>query len=32
VLVEDSYVLVPLDQPQRLAEVIDAHMNWTDAG
>jgi pimeloyl-ACP methyl ester carboxylesterase len=32
VIVEDSYVLVPLDQPRRLAEVIDEHMNWADAG
>jgi pimeloyl-ACP methyl ester carboxylesterase len=31
VIVEDSYVLVPLDQPRRLAEIIDAHMNWSDA-
>jgi pimeloyl-ACP methyl ester carboxylesterase len=31
VIVEDSYVLVPLDQPRRLAEIIDAHMNWWDA-
>jgi pimeloyl-ACP methyl ester carboxylesterase len=30
-IVEDSYVLVPLDQPRRLAELIDAHMNWSDA-
>jgi pimeloyl-ACP methyl ester carboxylesterase len=32
VIVEDSYVLVPLDQPRRLAEVIDAHMLWSQAG
>jgi hypothetical protein len=31
VLVQNSYVLVPLDQPRRLAEVIDEHMNWPDA-
>ena len=31
-IVEDSYVLVPLDQPRRLAEIIDAHMNRPDAG
>jgi pimeloyl-ACP methyl ester carboxylesterase len=31
VIVEDSYVLVPLDQPRQLAEIIDAHMNWSDA-
>jgi len=31
VIVEDSYVLVPLDQPRRLAQVIDEHMNWSDA-
>jgi pimeloyl-ACP methyl ester carboxylesterase len=31
VIVEDSYVLVPLDQPRRLAEIIDAHMTWSDA-
>jgi hypothetical protein len=29
VTVEDSYVLVPLDQPRRLAEVIHEHMNWS---
>jgi pimeloyl-ACP methyl ester carboxylesterase len=28
VTVEDSYVLVPLDQPRLLAEVIHEHMNW----
>jgi pimeloyl-ACP methyl ester carboxylesterase len=31
VIVEDSYVLVPLDQPRRLAQVIDDHMNGSDA-
>jgi pimeloyl-ACP methyl ester carboxylesterase len=31
VIVEDSYVLVPLDHPRRLAEVIDEHMKWADA-
>jgi pimeloyl-ACP methyl ester carboxylesterase len=31
VIVEDSYVLVPFDQPRRLAQVIDEHMNWSDA-
>jgi pimeloyl-ACP methyl ester carboxylesterase len=30
VIVEDSYVLIPLDQPQRLAEVIREHMRWTE--
>jgi pimeloyl-ACP methyl ester carboxylesterase len=30
VIVEDSYVLVPLDQPERLAELIRAHMDWAD--
>lgn len=29
VIVEDSYVLVPLDQPERLAELIRGHMDWT---
>jgi pimeloyl-ACP methyl ester carboxylesterase len=32
VVVEDSYALVPLDQPRRLAEVIEEHMIWSDAG
>jgi pimeloyl-ACP methyl ester carboxylesterase len=32
VIVEDSYVLVPLDQPERLAEVIRAHMDWAGDG
>ena len=31
-IVEDSNVLVPLDQPRRLAVIIEAHMNWSDAG
>jgi pimeloyl-ACP methyl ester carboxylesterase len=31
VIIEDSYVLVPLDQPRRLAQVIDDHMNGSDA-
>lgn len=28
VTVDDSYVLVPLDQPRRLAELIREHMRW----
>jgi pimeloyl-ACP methyl ester carboxylesterase len=32
VIVDDSYVLVPLDQPERLAEVIRAHMDWASDG
>ena len=31
VIVEDSYVLVPLDQPRRLAQVIHEHMDWSGA-
>jgi hypothetical protein len=31
VIVEDSYVLVPLDQPRRLAQLIDEHMKWSEA-
>jgi pimeloyl-ACP methyl ester carboxylesterase len=27
-LVEDSYVLVPLDQPQRMAELLREHVEW----
>jgi pimeloyl-ACP methyl ester carboxylesterase len=27
-LVEDSYVLVPLDQPERMAELLCEHMAW----
>ena len=30
VIVDDSYVLVPLDQPERLAELIREHMEWAD--
>jgi pimeloyl-ACP methyl ester carboxylesterase len=30
VIVDDSYVLVPLDQPERLAELIREHMDWAD--
>ena len=32
VIVEDSYVLVPIDQPQRMAELIRERMRWGDAG
>ena len=31
VIVEDSYVLVPLDQPERLAGLIREHMDWADS-
>jgi hypothetical protein len=27
-LVEDSYVLVPLDQPERMAQLISDHVAW----
>jgi pimeloyl-ACP methyl ester carboxylesterase len=27
-LVEDSYVLVPLDQPQRMADLLREHVEW----
>ena len=30
VIVDDSYLLVPLDQPERLAELIREHMAWAD--
>jgi pimeloyl-ACP methyl ester carboxylesterase len=30
-IVEDSYVLVPLDQPRRLAELIREHMRRSRA-
>jgi pimeloyl-ACP methyl ester carboxylesterase len=30
VIVDDSYVLVPLDQPDRLAELIREHIDWAD--
>jgi pimeloyl-ACP methyl ester carboxylesterase len=30
VIVDDSYLLVPLDQPERLAELIREHMEWAD--
>ena len=30
VIIKDTYVLVPLDQPSRLAEVIGEHMDWSD--
>jgi pimeloyl-ACP methyl ester carboxylesterase len=31
VIVDDSYVLVPLDQPEQLAGLIREHMDWADA-
>jgi pimeloyl-ACP methyl ester carboxylesterase len=30
VIIDDSYVLVPLDQPERLGELIREHMDWAD--
>lgn len=32
VTVDDSYVLVPLDQPERLAQLIREHMDWAKTG
>lgn len=29
-IVDDSYVLVPLDQPKRLAELIRGHLRWAE--
>jgi pimeloyl-ACP methyl ester carboxylesterase len=31
-LVEDSYVLVPLDQPERMAELLHEHVAWQWSG
>jgi len=31
-LVEDSYVLVPLDQPERMAQLIHEHVAWQGSG
>jgi pimeloyl-ACP methyl ester carboxylesterase len=31
-LVEDSYVLVPLDQPKRMAQLIRDHVEWQRSG
>jgi pimeloyl-ACP methyl ester carboxylesterase len=31
-LVEDSYVLVPLDQPERMAQLIRDHVAWQRSG